>query len=142
MDRTALFPPLLPRIRRYAAAFTGSAAAGDQWIEAALLSLLQNMDALSHDGPPTRLIDLLHILHRTSRADRLPVDTSSGIVGRLSHLDNDTRAVLLLRGLEDLATTDIAAIIGRREREVEAMHRRGLAALRDLSAVQANDKAA
>jgi len=167
MHRTAPFSPLLPRIRRYAAAFTGSATDGDRWIEAALVSLIQNMEALPHnglshnglshdglphdglphDGPtphgaPTRLTDFLYVLHRTSRVDRLPPEARNGVAANICRLDSDIRAILLLRALEDLTTPDIAEIIGCREQDVEAMHRRGLAALRGRGALQANDKAA
>lgn len=151
------FSALLPRVRRYAAAFAGSVSDGDQWIEAALTSLVEHHgrldrvgrgdglvqpDDASDTGCSAQLKDFLKVLHQTPRMDRLPVDGANCVADRICRLPGETRAVVLLHGLEGLGMTDIADILGRREQDVETMQRRGLASLLDPGLSLENDRAA
>ena len=111
--RTA-FAPHLPHLRRYARAVTGSQAAGDAYVRAALEALLQDPTPLeaAADTPRLTLFRLFHAFWAPGLQSR-PEQTDG-----LGDLPLSGREALLLTAVEDFSVDETAEILGISPTEV------------------------
>lgn len=123
---------LLPFLRRYARALSGSQETGDKYAAATLEALLHDRsvfeEGLSHK---VALFKAFHAIWVSTGAPSGSAD--SGIAARaqahLAGLTPNTREVLLLRTIEEFSLSDVAAITGLGEKEVEHLFQ---VAIRDM----------
>ncbi len=113
---------LLPYLRRYARALTGSQPTGDNYAAATLEALLSDR-AVFAQGLSNK-VALYHTFHVIWTSSGAPSEgRESGIAERaqrhLLRLTPNTREVLLLKTIEEFGNSDIAAIIGADVPEVE-----------------------
>ncbi|WP_170360314.1 response regulator [Ruegeria arenilitoris] len=108
--------PLLPFLRRYARALTGSQDSGDAYAAASLEAILA--DPAQFDADLTPRVALFRVFHGIWSTSGMPVDAdggSSDIQSRahaqLARLTPNTREALLLRTVEEFSVSDIAAIM-------------------------------
>ncbi len=106
---------VLPYLRRYARALTGSQKSGDTYAAATLEAILEDRSVFD-GGIPVRtgLFKCFHTIWSSSGAPIASPETdlqarAQDLLGRLTA---NTREVLLLRTIEDFSFTDIATIIG------------------------------
>lgn len=114
--------PILPGLRRYASAITGSVRSGDEYIRVALETLVAEpwrLPTASNIKP-----ELYALLHRTLHACHFPdLDSAEGTDGtadlkhHLLRLPLPDREVLLLVDLEGFALNDAAELTGLPEFE-------------------------
>ncbi|MGR3323369.1 MAG: response regulator [Pseudooceanicola sp.] len=125
---------LLPYLRRYARALSGSQETGDRYAAATLEALLADRsvfeEGLSHK---VALFKAFHAIWSSSGA---PAETAdSGIAARaqahLATLRPNTREVLLLHTIEGFPFTDIAVVTGTDEAEVRELYRIALADMKE-----------
>lgn len=106
---------LLPYLRRYARALTGSQATGDRYAATTLEALLLDRSVFEQGlSPKVALYRTFHVIWTSSGA---PIDErESGIAARaqkhLRRLTLNTREVLLLKTIEEFSSDDIARVIG------------------------------
>lgn len=106
---------VLPFLRRYARALTGSQTTGDNYAVATLEAILSDRSVVEESGSVK--VGLFKCFHAIWTSAGTPVATPDGdlqsrtqeLLGRLTE---NTREVLLLRTIEDFSFTDIAKIIG------------------------------
>lgn len=114
--------PILPSLRRYASALTGSARSGDEYIRVALETIVQEPWRLpvATDIRP-ELYALLHrtldVCHFEDLDSRDGLDGSSDLKHQLMQLPLVDREVLLLVDLEGFALHDAAELLGLPEFE-------------------------
>ncbi len=123
---------LLPYLRRYARALSGSQATGDRYAAATLEALLLDRSVFDEGfSHKVALFKAFHAIWSTSGA--LTESGESGITARaqrhLAKLAPNTREVLLLRTIEEFTEEEIAAIMGVDTDEVGHLYR---IALRDM----------
>lgn len=123
---------LLPYLRRYARALSGSQATGDKYAATTLEALLHDRSVFDEGySHKVALFKAFHAIWSTSGA--LTEGVEDGISARaqkhLSRLAPNTREVLLLRTIEEFTGPEIAAITGLDEDEVAELYR---IALRDM----------
>ncbi len=121
---------LLPFLRRYARALTGSQSTGDKYAATTLEALL--LDRSVFEQGLSHKVALYRTFHVIWTSSGTPSDErESGIAERaqkhLRRLTPNTREVLLLKTVEEFGTEDIAKIIGSEPEEVD--HLLGLALL-------------
>jgi len=128
--------PFLPRLRRYAAAVTGSVRAGDRYIELCLETLILEPQRLDpHRGTAVQLFELLHdaidaCTPENKAAAELEFDCSLGrAIARLRTAD---RRLLLLTLLEGFSLGRAAGMLGMPKQEARRRLATACAALRDL----------
>lgn len=113
---------LLPFLRRYARALTGSQKTGDGLAAMTLESLLVDRSVFEHaTSPKTALFGTFHRIWE-SLGEPVENDEAGLIQTALSHLENltaNTREALLLHTIEDFSATEIAEIMGTDEAEVQ-----------------------
>lgn len=114
---------ILPYLRRFARATTGSQQSGDRFAAAALEAILADRTVL--DGVPVKT-GVYRAMYRIWSSAGAPVDDGeSGLKARaqkhLAHLTDNSREALLLRTLEGFGFGDIAEIIGIDQAEAEAL---------------------
>ncbi len=113
---------LLPYLRRYARALTGSQSTGDRYAAATLESIISDRSAFQDDlAPKVALFRAFHAIWTSAGA---PVDgQESGIAAKaqahLAKLTPNTREALLLATIEEFAPSDIARIMDSDTSEVE-----------------------
>ncbi len=113
---------IVPGLRRYARALTGSQPDGDALVHATLGAILE--DSLSIDaGLPLR-VGLYRAFHEvwSNAADTgaITADIRRRVDQRLQSLDAPSRVALLLTSMEGFTVQEVAAIVGETEEEVEA----------------------
>ena len=114
---------LLPYLRRFARAMTGSRQSGDRFAAAALEAILADRSVL--DGADVKT-GVFRALYRIWSSAGAPVDAGeSGPEARaqkhLSRLTANTREALLLHTLESFNFGEIAQIIGVEQSEAEEL---------------------
>ncbi len=112
---------LLPYLRRYARALTGSQTSGDTYAAATLEALLEDRSVFKL-GLSDK-VALFRTFHQIWASSGSPVEQGEdGIQGRaqehLSKLTTNTREALLLHTVEEFSTDEIAQIMGTDTDEV------------------------
>lgn len=113
----------LPFLRRFARAMTGSQSSGDNFVAAALETILADPSVLQDTDIRT---GLFRVLYRIWSSAGAPVeDGESGLKARaqkhLATLTDDSREALLLHTLEGFSFEKIAEIIGIEPVEAEEL---------------------
>ncbi len=112
---------VLPFLRRYARALTGSQKSGDTYAIVTLEAILEDRSVFDGDiSIKTGLFKCFHAIWTSSGG---PVEEPEGALQTraqklLAGLTTNTREVLLLRTIEEFSFTDIAEIIGKEISEV------------------------
>ncbi len=114
---------ILPYLRRFARAITGSQQSGDRFAAAALEAILADRSVL--DGVDVKT-GVFRALHRIWSSAGAPVEEGeSGLKARaqhhLSRLTDNSREALLLHTLEGFGFGQIAEIIGVEQSEAEEL---------------------
>jgi DNA-directed RNA polymerase specialized sigma24 family protein len=113
---------LLPYLRRYARALTGSQTTGDQYVRVCLEAILAEPDRIKNAGDLR--VELFAVFHDAwdivdsaiPKAEGTGED--DGIKRQLAALPSIERQVLLLIALERFSTTETARVLGIDEAEV------------------------
>ncbi len=113
---------LLPYLRRYARALTGSQRTGDTYAAATLESIISDRSAFESDLPPK--IVIFKAFHAIWTSAGAPIEgTESGIAARaqahLAKLTPNTREALLLSTIEEFSPSEIAQIMEVEESDVD-----------------------
>jgi CheY-like chemotaxis protein len=120
-----ILAPQLPYLRRYARALTGSQAAGDAYVRAALNALLAGDAELeSYLTPRVALYRLFHTIW-ARRADLPNCDRPLGEEGvaagaNLRRMTASARSALLLTAVEAFSITEAAYVLQEAPEDVEA----------------------
>jgi len=116
--------PLLPYLRRYARALSGTQKSGDAYVRACLQALVADQSIIdTSDGVKIGLYRLFHVLWN---ATVIPPATDDGSVSifeqtaqqRLSSMAPESRQTLLLSTLEGFSLAETARIIAKSEDDV------------------------
>lgn len=113
---------LLPYLRRYARALTGSQQTGDQYVRVAIEAIIAEPDRMKKASDVR--VELFRVFHDAwSIFDRaIPADRVNGgdeaLSAQLASLPSLERQVLLLVSLEGFTTTEAALILELEESEV------------------------
>jgi DNA-directed RNA polymerase specialized sigma24 family protein len=113
---------LLPYLRRYARALTGSQQTGDRYAAATLEALLTDRSAFEQGM--SHKVALYHAFHMIWSSLGEPVGTDERGPARkaqahLKRLTPNTREALLLQSIEDFSREEIALIMGRELSEID-----------------------
>jgi CheY-like chemotaxis protein/DNA-directed RNA polymerase specialized sigma24 family protein len=115
---------MLPHLRRYARALTGSQASGDAYVRASLSALVAGKHELPRDMSPK--VGLYHVFHAIWLSSAPGEGTDATVFTselpaeeRLRSLSAADRAALLLTAVEGFSTADAARILGQTPDEVE-----------------------
>lgn len=128
--------PVLPRLRRYGAAITGSARAGDRYIELCLETLIQEPQRLDPRRDPA--FQLFQLLHAVIDACGLESYAAAGVefdasVGcAVLNLGDVERRVLLLTLLEGFSLAQAAEMLAIPVAEARRRLAAACGALRDV----------
>ena len=116
---------VLPSLRRYACALTGSTQSGDEYIRVALEAVVAEPWRLPSRGDVRR--ELYSLLHRTLQACKFPdagpwqpTEYPDDVRDRLLQLSLMDRELLLLVELEGFELDDAADLLGLTASEAEA----------------------
>jgi DNA-directed RNA polymerase specialized sigma24 family protein len=115
----------LPYLRRFARALCGSQKSGDAYVVATLEALVADPDAFPANMSPK--VGLYHLFMASWSSIRLNTEPSpnsdeiSAAQRNISMLTPRSRQAFLLRTVEGFSVTDVAAILGVTEEEVEAL---------------------
>jgi CheY-like chemotaxis protein/DNA-directed RNA polymerase specialized sigma24 family protein len=114
---------LLPYLRRYARALTGTQATGDQYVRLCLEAILAEPDRIKSAGDLR--VELFTVFHDAwdTVDSAIPeaeatVEGEDAINQQIAALPSIERQVLLLVALERFSTADVAGILGLSEVEV------------------------
>lgn len=112
---------LLPYLRRYARALTGSQSSGDNYAAATLEAILEDPSIIQREL--TAKVALFRAFHMIWKSAGAPIDESeTGILERaqrrIAQLTPDTREALLLSTIEEFTKPEIASIMSISESEV------------------------
>lgn len=121
-QRSSSIAVLLPYLRRYSRALTGSQDSGDAYAVATLEAILE--DGSVFDNAPSPKVGVFKMFHSiwTSSGAPIAVDESGLKARAQSHLENltaNTREALLLNTIEDFTFPEIAAIMNIDQAEAE-----------------------
>jgi len=126
MTLSATVAPLLPYLRRYARALTGSQASGDTYVAAVLEALIADPAILT--GAATPRIALYGTLCRlwgsipvNGQADGNQPSWETTVQGRLSNIPGPARQVFLLAAVEGFERREISDILQRPGEEIEQL---------------------
>lgn len=113
---------LLPYLRRYARALTGSQETGDRYAAATLEALLTDRSAFQRGM--SHKVALFHAFHMiwTSLGEPVATDESGPALRAQAHLKRltpNTREALLLHSIEEFSREEIALIMGRELSEID-----------------------
>ncbi len=108
--------PVLPFLRRYARALTGSQSRGDAYAAATLEAIISDTDQYNSDlSPRVALFRTFHGIWATSgnalETDGKNDDLLTRAHAQLARLTPNTREALLLRTVEEFSVSDIATIL-------------------------------
>lgn len=125
MTMSQTLAPHLPYLRRYARALCGSQSSGDTYVRAALSALLAGDQVLPEGVAPR--VGLYRVFHAiwdsaSGRIDEPTVraiDAKPSPDARLSALDSNKRAALLLTAVEAFSLEEAAFILDESAEEVE-----------------------
>ena len=123
---------LLPYLRRYARALSGSQVTGDKYAALTLEALLTDRSVF--DGDYSHKVALFKAFHAIwSSSGALTEDTEAGLSARaqahLAKLAPNTREVLLLKTIEEFSEDEVATIMDMDVSEVRELY---TLALRDM----------
>ncbi|MGZ9811484.1 response regulator [Pseudoroseicyclus sp. H15] len=115
---------LLPYLRRYARALTGSQTSGDNYVAATLEALLTDRSVF--DQGLSKKVALFRAFHLIWSSSGAPVgEGDNGLARRaqahMSRLTANTREALLLYTIEEFSAQDIAVIMDVEETEVRML---------------------
>lgn len=116
--------PLLPYLRRYARALSGTQSSGDAYVRACLQALVADQSIMdTSDGVKIGLYRLFHVLWNATVVPPIAGDGATSIFEqtaqqRLSSMAPESRQTLLLSTLEGFSIPDTARIIDKTEDEV------------------------
>lgn len=132
---------LLPFVRRYARALTGSQTRGDNYVRLCLETILAEPARLRGDDLKFKLFEAFHDAWRAVDGDvaafgerPLPSDDAPGGRG-LAALPAVERQILLLTFLEEFSLPDTAAIVGLSVEETERLLERARREVQLVSSV-------
>lgn len=113
---------LLPYLRRYARALTGSQRTGDRYAAATLEALLTDRSAFEQGM--SHKVALFHAFHMiwTSLGEPVGIDESGPARKAQAHLKRltpNTREALLLHSIEDFSREEIALVMARELSEID-----------------------
>ncbi len=127
--------PLLPYLRRYARALTGSQKSGDAYVRACLEALVTDPSLFDTSKSPR--VALYQVFHRLWTSTHIEAGDHEGenlfeqtAQERLERMAPEARQALLLKSLEQFAPSDVAQIMVQSEMEVELLIER---AIQDIS---------
>ncbi|TAJ39104.1 MAG: response regulator [Reyranella sp.] len=117
---------VLPYLRRYARALTGSQQQGDQWVRMCVEVLLQQPELLGSKA--TTAADIFTVFHRLQLPFSLldpkkpaeATDAPARLKMHLTDIPQRQRQVLLLTVLEGFSIDEVAGILGIRVDDAEA----------------------
>ena len=116
---------LLPFLRRYARALTGSQTSGDRYALATLEVLVEEPDALGDENPKVDLFSAFHKIWQSSGAPIADEDDQALLENRaqwrLQGLMANSREALLLHSIEGFSFQDIASIMGIEPADAEKL---------------------
>jgi len=123
MSRSQQIAPLLPFLRRYARALTGSQDSGDAFVVATLEAVLADVEALpAAENARVGLYRIFHAIWSSSSGTKdatdLPTDAEGTAQARLQSLVPERRQALLLTALEGFTAEQAGSILGRTTEQV------------------------
>lgn len=112
-DLAATIGKLLPFLRRYARALTGSQETGDRYAAATLEAVLENTDTITGDAR----VDLFHAFHIVWSSAGAPTgeaDTRFSAIAQahMANLTPNSREALLLKAIEGFTPAEVGQIMG------------------------------
>jgi CheY-like chemotaxis protein/DNA-directed RNA polymerase specialized sigma24 family protein len=116
--------PLLPYLRRYARALSGTQTSGDAYVRACLQALVADQSIIdTSDGVKIGLYRLFHVLWNATVIPPVAGDGTTSIFEqtaqqRLASMAPESRQTLLLSTLEGFSIAETARIIEKSEDEV------------------------
>ncbi|APX10533.1 response regulator [Tateyamaria omphalii] len=116
--------PVLPYLRRYARALTGSQTSGDAYAAETLEAILR--DEASFDRSLSHKVALFRVFHTIwHRSEALDAGSETGLKDtarkHLNKLTPNSREALLLSTIEDFTVSEIAQIMGINGQEADLM---------------------
>jgi DNA-directed RNA polymerase specialized sigma24 family protein/CheY-like chemotaxis protein len=125
---------LLPRLRRYAAAITGSSRTGDRYIELCLETLIQEPRRLTWQRSlAVQMFELLHeAIDACGLEDEPLVELDRGLGQAILRLSTDDRRLALLTLLEGFSLDRAAGMLGMSVSEAYRRLAAACSALRDV----------
>ncbi len=125
MSMSQTLAPHLPYLRRYARALCGSQSSGDTYVRAALSALLAGDQTLVEGVAPR--VGLYRVFHAIWQSASGRIDENTTRIAetkptpetRLSALDSNKRAALLLTAVEAFSLEEAAFILDETAEEVE-----------------------
>ncbi len=126
MTLSATIGPLLPYLRRFARALTGTQESGDTYVAAVLESLIADPEILkSASSPKIALYQTLCRLWGSIPVNGHSEGSQPGweatVQGRLANIPGAARQVFLLSAVEGFERRDIGEILQRSDAEVERL---------------------
>lgn len=126
MSIASQIAPLLPYLRRYARALTGSQAAGDAGVAATLEAIIADPAALAHDVTPQLGLYKLFQAHWQAKPAALAsTGDATGFAAvagaRLAAITPLSRQALLLSAMEGFTTDDVAYLLDRAAADVDTL---------------------
>jgi CheY-like chemotaxis protein/DNA-directed RNA polymerase specialized sigma24 family protein len=126
MTLSATIAPLLPYLRRFSRALTGTQESGDTYVAAVLESLIADPNILNSASSPK--IALYQTLSRlwgsipmNGHSDAVQPGWEATVQGRLSNIPGPARQVFLLSAVEGFDRRDIGEILQRSDADVERL---------------------
>ncbi|HAC57719.1 MAG TPA: response regulator [Rhodobiaceae bacterium] len=118
--------PLLPHLRRYGRALTGTQSAGDAYVRTLLEAIIADDTILDRKlDPRVALYRAFHAIWSSADVGLTSPDEVSGIESivskRLSHVTPVNRQALLLTAMEGFSNQETAAILGIAAGDVAAL---------------------
>ncbi|WP_353471891.1 response regulator [Salipiger sp. H15] len=115
---------VLPYLRRYARALTGSQTSGDNYAAATLEAILADRGGLTGASSPK--VGLFHVFHGIWASTGAPVTEEdegprAKAQARLSSLTANSREALLLHTIEEFSLSEVAEIMQISETEAEQL---------------------
>ncbi|MDQ2094971.1 response regulator [Rhodalgimonas zhirmunskyi] len=115
---------LLPFLRRYARALTGSQSTGDNYVAATLEALLTDRSVF--DQALDEKVALFKAFHMIWESTGAPVeDSEDGLAKKaqshLSRLTKNTREALLLHTIEEFSAEEVGAVMGDTTEDAQAL---------------------
>jgi len=115
--------PLLPYLRRFARALSGSQASGDAYVVSTLEALIADPTIFPKALPARQALYnlFLRLWSTTADQDRSPAGGASAVERNLNALTPRSRQAFLLRTVEGFPLDEVAAILGLSAGETEAL---------------------
>lgn len=118
--------PLLPHLRRYARALTGTQKAGDAYVRSLLEAIIADDSILDRQlDVRVALYRAFHAIWSTADIDAVAAEEAKGVEGvvarRLSRMTPLNRQALLLTAMEGFGNREAATILNVEQAEVAAL---------------------